>query len=411
MSFWIAAALMLAACVFLLLRPLLRTAAETEARDHLNLRVFRERLAELDGELADGRLDAGQHAALKRDLELAVLAEVPETGSAQAEAQRRPGVLMLLVFLVLPVASLGLYGKLGASRDAEHWQGLLSEPQDLSRIETAIEQAGQAQDADAMGEALLRLRALLRQEPGNGDAWYALGRAYVGINEAEAGVAALAQAYRQSPEDLAVIVGYAQTLILANEGKADAESDALLAKALSLNPKHEGALMLQGFSRFTAGRYAEAIAAWESLLAGRPEDSESRRLLQTSIDEARRRMSPQAAAGDIAVEIDITPELRTRIGTTGRIFVYAKAGDGSPMPLAALALSPGDWPVRVSLGDAQAMTPARKLSQFAAVSVGARWSPSGQATPQSGDIEAQSPVFDRASQQAPVKLVLSQIRP
>jgi cytochrome c-type biogenesis protein CcmH len=60
------------------------------------------------------------------------------------------------------------------------------------------------------------------------------------------------------------------------------------------------------------------------------------------------------------------------------------------MPLAAKRLRVSDLPVSVTLDDSMAMTPAMRLSTFPQVIVGARISKSGQATPQTGDLEGQS---------------------
>ena len=63
------------------------------------------------------------------------------------------------------------------------------------------------------------------------------------------------------------------------------------------------------------------------------------------------------------------------------------------MPLAIVRKQVADLPITVTLNDSQAMTPAMVLSNFAEVTVGARISKSGNATPQPGDLEGiQSPV-------------------
>jgi cytochrome c-type biogenesis protein CcmH len=52
------------------------------------------------------------------------------------------------------------------------------------------------------------------------------------------------------------------------------------------------------------------------------------------------------------------------------------------------------WPVEFSLGDADAMMPARKLSNYSRVVVEARVSMNGSATPSPGDLRAVSAVID-----------------
>ena len=80
------------------------------------------------------------------------------------------------------------------------------------------------------------------------------------------------------------------------------------------------------------------------------------------------------------------------------------------MPLAVKRLRAADLPVTVVLDDSMAMTPAMRLSNFPEVRVGARISGSGQAMPQSGDMEGEvGPVKPGAS--GPVEVVIEHVRP
>ena len=92
------------------------------------------------------------------------------------------------------------------------------------------------------------------------------------------------------------------------------------------------------------------------------------------------------------------------------LFVYAKAASGPPMPLAVQRLRAGDLPVTVKLDDSMAMTPAMRLSSFPEVTVGARISSSGQAMPQSGDMEGETGPVKRGASD-PVQVLIDRVRP
>ena len=62
------------------------------------------------------------------------------------------------------------------------------------------------------------------------------------------------------------------------------------------------------------------------------------------------------------------------------VFIFARAVSGPPAPLAAKRLTVADLPVTVELGDADAMMPQLKLSNFPEVQLMARISRAGQPT-------------------------------
>jgi cytochrome c-type biogenesis protein CcmH len=103
--------------------------------------------------------------------------------------------------------------------------------------------------------------------------------------------------------------------------------------------------------------------------------------------------TPGAAGQAISVSVALDPALTAQAAPESTVFIYARAVQGPRMPLAILRRQVKDLPVTVTLDDSLAMTPAMTLSKFDQVTIGARVSASGNAMPQSGDLEgSQSPV-------------------
>ena len=89
--------------------------------------------------------------------------------------------------------------------------------------------------------------------------------------------------------------------------------------------------------------------------------------------------------------MSLAPALAGKVAPTDTVYIFARAADGPRMPLAILRKQVKDLPVAFTLDDSMAMAPNLALSNFPSVIVGARVSKSGNASPQSGDLEGLSP--------------------
>jgi cytochrome c-type biogenesis protein CcmH len=92
----------------------------------------------------------------------------------------------------------------------------------------------------------------------------------------------------------------------------------------------------------------------------------------------------------ISGTVTIAPSLAGKGSATDTLFVFARETNGPPMPVAIMRATKKDLPFTFRLDDSTSMMPSRKLSDVAMVVIVARLSKSGQAMPQSGDLEGMS---------------------
>jgi cytochrome c-type biogenesis protein CcmH len=90
------------------------------------------------------------------------------------------------------------------------------------------------------------------------------------------------------------------------------------------------------------------------------------------------------------VQVTLAPDLAAHVQPGDTLFVFARAAEGPRMPLAISRRRADELPLTVTLDDSMAMQPQLKLSAFDRVVVGARISRSGNAIPQTGDLEGQT---------------------
>lgn len=102
--------------------------------------------------------------------------------------------------------------------------------------------------------------------------------------------------------------------------------------------------------------------------------------------------TPGAAGRSIAGTVTLAPALAQRVRPRDTLFIYARAVDGPPMPLAVIRKQVKDLPFTFVLDDAMAVWPEARVSAFPRVVVTARVSRSGEGKAVAGDLEGQSPV-------------------
>ena len=107
--------------------------------------------------------------------------------------------------------------------------------------------------------------------------------------------------------------------------------------------------------------------------------------------------SGEVAATSLEIKVDISQEARKKFAANDIVFVYAKAKQGPPMPLAAQRLTLADLPATVVLDDSMAMVEGMNLSAYSQLEVSARVTKSGAAIAQSGDYQGQVDVETKAT--------------
>src|ERR1044071_2916605 len=114
---------------------------------------------------------------------------------------------------------------------------------------------------------------------------------------------------------------------------------------------------------------------------------------QTTVDIWSAGLRPCACrAHSLAISGTVTmaPSLASKGSATDTVFVFARETNGPPMPVAIVRATKKDLPFAFRLDDSTSMMPSRKLSDVGTVVIVARISKSGQAMPQSGDLEGTS---------------------
>lgn len=382
-GFLIAAVLLTAAALLCVLPTLLGggTGQPRRARqDELNLAVLRDHARELDADLASGAISAAAHAEARAEL-----AHRLADDGHQAEKPAGSGgsrAMALVIALAMPAGAAALYFQVGNP------VGVNAAPP-ASMVEAEGHDVGDA-EVSAMVQ---RLAERLAANPGDAEGWHMLARSYSALGRFGDAAQAFARVEQLLPNDASVLADYADALATAQGASLAGKPAQLVARALELDPRHVKALALSGSAAFERGDYALAARHWQTLLPLVPADSDFARSTMASIAQANARAgvsAPAPATRGISGTVALDPALSGKAAPDDTVFIFARAVDGPPMPLAVLRKKVRDLPFRFTLDDSMAMVAGARLSSFPAVIVGARISTTGSATPAAGDLEGQS---------------------
>jgi len=249
-----------------------------------------------------------------------------------------------------------------------------------------------------MEQLVAGLAAKLQEEPENAEGWFMLGRSYMSMGRYSEAANAFKRAHDLVGDEPTVMLRYADALAMAQGGRIAGEPFELIKRALQLKPEDTTGLWLAGLGYEEQGQYEQAVQHWRKLEAMMQNDPASLNEVRNLIARAEQKLgstvkvetapAKPAAASSVALKVNVSLDaaLKDKVSAEDTVFIFARAMEGPPMPLAAVRKQVRDLPLTVTLDDSMAMMPQMKLSNYAKVLVGARISKAGTVTAQSGDL-------------------------
>ncbi|MDB5981826.1 MAG: cytochrome [Pseudomonas sp.] len=379
-DFWLAAGLLLLVALSFLLIPVLRgrRAQTEEDRTALNVALYQERVAELQGQQAEGVLSSAQMDSGRAEAARELLADTEGADTQRVSRLGKP--LPLLAALLVPVLGFVLYLHFGASDKVELSREFAQAPTSLQEMTVRLERAVKAQPDSAEGLYFLARSYMAQDRPADAAKMFERSVALAG----------------RQPE---LLGQWAQALYFAGDKKFTPQVQGLTDEALKGDPNEVTSLGLIGIAAFEAERYQQAAQYWNRLLAVLPADDPSRSALEGGIARANEKLvasggkvvetpvvvakpavTDNKVAALLKVRVDLAEALKANVKPGDSVFIFARATSGPPMPLAVKRLTVADLPAEVELADADAMMPQLKLSNFPEVQLVARISRAGQPT-------------------------------
>jgi cytochrome c-type biogenesis protein CcmH len=419
--FWLLALVLLAIVLVFLLPPLLRGRRPAPAPDSdaAAVAVYRDQKRALEAEAASGAISTEERDAAILELSRRLGEEVgTSSGAAAVTAPRRAWAIAIALFLLVPLAAVALYLRLGspdaATTAATTTAGTpheMSDPQIIAMVE--------------------ELARKMKSRPDDAQGWMLLARSYAAMKRFQDSADAYAHAAALVPDDAALLADYADVLAMAQGRVLAGKPTELIERALAIDPTNQKALALAASAALDVRDFDRALVYWRRLRAQFPAGSDDARQVDSIIAEvegAQREGKPgkasapsskvaaaptvqakPATGATIAGRVDVAPALAAKVALSDTVFIFARALDGPRVPLAVLRVPARELPREFTLDDSMGMAPGVKLSAAQSVVIEARVSKSGNALPQAGDLSGKSAAVKPGA--TGVKIVIDQVVP
>lgn len=422
-TFWILAIAMILIALVFLIRPLRSDSKQNDIdRTAQNVQIAKERLNELKLELTEGAINQSEFEQTQQELEQSLLIDVEQSSSdgiKTVDTQSLNRVAQLVLILSVPILAIGFYAYLGQPDLLDGAQKQAAAPGAGHSSSNGETKLGSVEDM------VDELAAKMKEQPDNAEGWFMLARSYMSLKRYKEAVAALEKTNQLVPNNPVIMLRYADALTMLRGGQISGKPFELIKRAVEISPDDPTGLWLLGMGYEEQGAYRKAVSYWNKLLP-LLEDEKSKDEVHKLISRAKRKAGINASAKApapgktataekelikrVTVNVSLDKSKLSNVSRDDTVYIFARALQGPPMPLAVVRKQVKDLPLEVVLDDSMAMTPTMKLSSFNQVQIVARVSKSGIAKAQSGDLESEVSVAS-AGQEEKVKLVINKLVP
>lgn len=274
-QFAIFATLMIVVVAVMVLPPLwlgLRAPKAKTNRKEMNLDIFRDQVADLEREKAEGNLSDANFEQAKAEVQRRLLEEVEPESAAETTSHGPSRKIAVFLLLLMPIFAVTGYALLGNPRALDPTQ--TSAPPKMTQ--------------EQINGMVAKLAEKMAANPDDLKGWLMLARSYKTMGRFEEAANAYGKAEKLVNEDPDLLASYAETIAMASNGKGlKGKPMQLVERALKLDPKHPHSLFLAGAAAMEAGENKKGIAYWEALLPQVEPGSEIDQMLRRGIDKMK----------------------------------------------------------------------------------------------------------------------------
>lgn len=270
MLLWVCFAVMTAAVMAALLRPLWRGETRPLAPAEADLAVYRDQLNEIEADRERGLIAPQEADSAKTEVARRILAQSGRADAASEPevAARRANWLSRVAAGVVPVCAVAAYLYLGSP--------MLPDAPLEARRNAPAENA-------TVAELVGKVEARLQAQPNDGQGWAVIAPVYMRLNRFGDAANAFSKANALLGENVAYLMGFAEALVLDNDGVVVEPARQAFRRVLQLEPARTEAAFALSLAKEQDGDTKGAIADYRAMLTNAPPDAAWKSALEQRI--------------------------------------------------------------------------------------------------------------------------------
>lgn len=265
--FWALAGILIVVVIAVLVMPQFVGARNVARRAEYDINVFKDQLAELDRDQAEGRIADTEADAARLEIQRRLLnaGDAAEKEKSPDGTPRKGLAAVIVAALAVPIVSVVFYLQTGTPGMPDF---PLAERTDIRKASEAAGFEGRS-----LRELADRLQERLRDNPNDEKGWTLLGRTYANIGESRLAAAAYQRAVELTSRDPELLADWAEARLMARNGNFTPEIFGDFLEARDKNPLLPKPWFYVGLDKAMGGDLEGAAQIWTDLLTIQPADA------------------------------------------------------------------------------------------------------------------------------------------
>jgi cytochrome c-type biogenesis protein CcmH len=295
MTLWLILTLFIGVAALIVLAPFFFGGGAKDTPTSLH--VYKDQLAEVDRDKAQGLIDEAEAASARLEIERRILAAGADAAPAQTISPNWQYRMATGVAAIVVLGSVGLYAVLGRpDLPSAQNQALVVDSRQTAQAAGAQPGGAQQQPGGNVESLVKRLEKRLEENPNDAESWRMLGWTYYNMSRHKDAVAAYRRAVDLQKDNptLKALLGEAMVM-----EAGDTVTDAALAtfeEVLAINPNDERARFFKGVAKAQKGNVQGAIDEWLALYKVAPAEAEWTGDLRSRIEETAKQAGIDVSA-------------------------------------------------------------------------------------------------------------------